>query len=207
MKSILRITLFAAVLTLGLAGCRSSKNAPVAEEPAKPSIVEKSEWDNAVFPVRVNVIQPMNFTLNGTATLVREQYIFVSLRMLGFEVAQLYVTPEEMDLVTKQPQKMWVQEAIGNRLKAQNLSITTLQNALLGVRSAQLKLPETLQCGGTSEVPLFRLQTNMKNLQIDIMLECLLEDMHLNIARPTTFTPPTGINKITIKKAASSLGK
>lgn len=206
MKKLFCITLFVALIVTGFNACRSAKNAPVAE-PVQPEEVEAQKWDNVTFPVRVNILQPMSFTLNGTATMVRDKYIYVSMRMLGFEVAQFYVTPDELDVVMKQPQKMWIQEQIGDRLQDHGISLLTLQEALLGERSAQSKLPQTLQCGGTDDLPIFRVQTKIKNTQVDMMLECRLEDLHINVAGPADFKAPTGIAKTTIQKASTVLGK
>lgn len=207
MKKILRIALFAALLTLGLAGCRSSKNASAVPGPEQSEEVVAPRWSNVTFPVRVNIIQPLGFSLNGTATLVRDQYVYVSMRMLGFEVAQFYVTPDEMDLVAKQPQKMWVQEPMGERLKTADLSFLTVQEALLGNREAQAKLPASLQCSGSETAPQFRLQTKMKNMQVDVVLECQLSDARWDVERPAKFSAPSGIAKTTIQNAAGSLGR
>ncbi|MDE7335271.1 MAG: DUF4292 domain-containing protein [Muribaculaceae bacterium] len=207
MKKILRITLFAALLTLGLAGCRSSKNATEVPDTVQPSVVETPQWNNVTFPVRVNIIQPLGISLNGTATLVRDQYVYVSMRMLGFEVAQFYVTPGGIDLVAKQPQKMWVEEPMGDRLKSADVDFLTIQEALLGNREAQAKLPASLQCGGSETAPQFRLQTKLKNMQVDVVLDCQLADARWNVERPANFSAPSGIAKTTLQNAAGSLGR
>ncbi len=208
MKKILRTTLLVGLMLVGLAGCRSAKKA--ADQPgriAQPEVVETPKWENVTFPVRLNIIQPMGFALNGTATLVRDKYIYVSFRMLGFEIAQAYVSPEQMDLVMKQPQKMWIEEPMANRFKEHKLSFSVLQEALLGDVAVRDELPALLQCGGTETAPQFRLQTKMKGMQLDVVLECMLDDARWNVDRPATFSAPGGISKSTIQNAAALLGR
>lgn len=106
MSRILKI-LAALMLTLSVGGCRSAKQTEASAG---------REWTNVSMPVKVRVTQPQKMTLSGTATMVRGEYVFISLRVFGFEVAQLYADKKEADVVMKQPSKLWLQTDIENQI-------------------------------------------------------------------------------------------
>ncbi|MDE6146332.1 MAG: DUF4292 domain-containing protein, partial [Muribaculaceae bacterium] len=152
MKKYLLLLLVAFTAIALLPSCRSKKSA--VETNAQIS-AEEATWKNVTVPVRLELLEPQKISFSGRATLVRDEYVYISVRMLGFEVAQLYVSPTEADVVIKQINKMWIQEPIGEKFARLNLPFQVLQEAMLGEPKAIERLPKNLDLtvSGTKTSP------------------------------------------------------
>lgn len=209
MKTILRTSLLVCILAFGLAGCRS-KQATVAEPVPEEELIP--QWDNVQIPVTLDISQPVSFTVNGTATMVRGEYIYMSFRLMGFEVAQAYMDPHEADLVIK-PMKTWIQEPVSDRLSSRNTDFVTLQEAMLGdPKSLEAIVPSSVSVKrmGTATAPSFRAQTKLKGMTFDMTVSWDIDDARWDVARPATFKAPapgSGYSKTTLKNATNLLGK
>ncbi len=190
-----------------LAGCRSQKQTSTA--PVEPA-AEEPTWANVSMPVRVSIVEPVKFALNGTATMVRGEYVLVSFRTFGFEVATVCLTPEELNLVMKMPSKVWVQEPVGERLRSRGLQFSTLQEAMLGNNSVLSRLPKSVDVamGGTETAPEVTLKTTLKGKKFEVTLAWDLDAAKWNRENPATFsTPGSGYKRMTLESAAKMLGK
>lgn len=187
MKKILSY-LFLLLTVLSLPACRSKK----AAESEGLLSREEATWRNVTVPVRFELLEPQNVGLSGRLTMVRGEYVYVSLRMLGFEVAQIYVSPTEADVVVKQMNRMWIQEPMTERFATFDLPFSTLQEALLGRKDAVEKLPGGLDLtvGGTDKSPVLTLKVNARGKTLMGRMTLSLSDAQWDSARPAGFSAP-----------------
>lgn len=89
------------------------------------------DWQDLYVPVTLSLVSPKRFNVSGRATMVQGKEINLSLRMLGFEVAVVYINETTIYVVDKY-HKMYVSEEITNLLADYDLTITDIQNLLLG---------------------------------------------------------------------------
>lgn len=204
------LILLLALMTMAFAGCRSKKEAAPQTQQIETPVVEQPSWNSVQMPVRVTIDNPMRLSMNGTMTLVRGEYILVSFRTFGFEVAQACVTPEQMDLVLKMPSKMWVSEPLGERLTKRDIDFTKLQDALLDNSLRLPKLPGSISVttGGTDETPEVSVEMTAKGSKISATISYDLAQAKWEPANPARFsTPGSGYKKISLETAAKTLGK
>ena len=191
MKRNLLIITLVAFLALLLPSCSSKKEATGAQPPLTEQEAALT-WKNVSVPVRLELLEPQKATLAGRLTMVRDEYALISLRMLGFEVAQIYVTPSEADVVVKQIQKMWIQEPLGSRLAELNLPFATLQEALLGRKEAFDRIPRGLDLtlGGTDSTPVLTLRVKAKNQTLSGRMTLSINEAQWDQPRPQKFAAP-----------------
>lgn len=186
-KSSLLVVLSLVCLLPLLDSCRSGRDA------VKPEIgAEQSVWTNVTMPVKVSIAKPQRFSFSGTATLVRGEYALVSLRFLGFEVGQIYVTPETADVVIKQPSKIWVQTDVADRLRSSGLSFVGLQEVMMGNREFADRLPGGLEVtfGGSESNPEVMLSGSVKGKPVEATFSWNLNDAKWNADSPRRFSAP-----------------
>lgn len=199
--------IFPLLLLLCMAGCRSAKQ-PAPE--IEPEGGEEPTWTNVTMPVKVSISEPVHFTMNGTATMVRNEYVLVTFRYFGFDVASLCLTPESIDMVVKMPQKAWLHEPIGDRLTKRGLQFSTLQEAMLGNRSVLKLLPESIDVtpGGSETSPEITVRTTVRGRKIEVSLSYNLEAAKWNRQNPPHFTAPgSDYTKMTLESAVKLLGR
>lgn len=193
------------LILLALAGCRSQKQV-TPEQPVEP--VEEPTWTNVTMPVRVTIAEPLKFSLNGTATMVYGQYVLVSFRTFGFEVATVCLTPDNLDMVMKLPQKAWIHEPVGDRLKSRGLKFTALQEAMLGNREVFSRLPKSVDVtvGGTENAPEVTLKTTLKGRKLETSIAWDLNAAKWNQENPARFTTPgSGYSPMSLESAMKIL--
>lgn len=193
------------LILLALAGCRSQKQI-TPEQPVEP--VEEPTWSNVTMPVRVDIAEPFRFSLSGTATMVYGEYVLVSFRTFGFEVASVCLTPENLDMVMKLPQKAWIHEPIGDRLTSRGLKFTALQEAMLGNREVFSRLPKSigLTVGGTETSPQVTLKTTLKGRKLEASVTWDLNAAKWNQENPARFsTPGSGYSPMSLENAMKIL--
>lgn len=174
------------LLLFFLPGC-VSKHA-VQQPDAPYHDIEKQLKVNCQLPVRLQVNQPMSISLSGTATVVRDQYIYMSFRLFGFEVAQAYLNSTEADFVLKQPQKLWVQEPVEGRLAEHGYTVGSLQDTIFSKDE-------------------FSLKTKVRGIAVDATLTWDMDQAHWNIENPAKFSEPSGCRKMNLQEAIDSLGR
>lgn len=191
------------LLLIAMPSCRSKSNVAGGDS-ALTGQQEEAPWQNVSVPVKVELLEPVAFSISGRATMVRGEYVLVSMRMLGFEVGQVYVTPEELDIVVKQLDKMWIQQPIGERFHKLGLPFSTLQDALLGDEAAIERLPESLGAvaSGSGKSPSLTLTTTAKGKRIRARLTVSLSEAQWDQPTPAKFsTPGSSYKKTTLTEA------
>lgn len=125
-----------AVAALCLTGCRSSK--PAVETPAAEQV-----WTDLYVPVKLELTEPARMSISGRATIVRDRSIYLSLRMIGMEVATVYVDADSIFATEKVHRQMI---AVGfDATLGRKLTVGELQDLLLGDPDARVKkLPKAL---------------------------------------------------------------
>ena len=132
-------------IALGSASCSSKKNAaaPAATSSKRPKVAalrnpEVSElaatyspWTTFYAPFSMRLSKPVSFNISGRATMVRDQAIQLSMRMLGMEVAVAYINADSATIVDKF-HKYIVSVPFPSIAGRTNLTVADLQNLLLG---------------------------------------------------------------------------
>ncbi len=187
MKKYLLIMLVA-LMGVTFPSCRSKKEVTGTETIAQ----EEVKWKNVSVPVKLELLEPQRFTLSGRATLVRGEYVYISMRMLGFEVGQIYLTPQEADVVIKQINKMWIQEPVTDAMTRLGVPFTVLQEAMLGEPTAISRLPEKLglTVGGTQETPVLTLRIVKGKQTLLGRMTLTLADARWDEPSPAGFVAP-----------------
>lgn len=88
-------------------------------------------WQDVKMPITLNISSPVNFSASGTLTMQRDKNIHLSLKMLGFEVAVFYITPDTVYALDKYHQYI-VKEPVRNLIKGFSASVGNLQSLILG---------------------------------------------------------------------------
>ena len=134
-------TTFAFILLIGLAGCRSSKSI-VDQSMLDYSSLTLSErlqvvaaancpWTQLNLPLKVSLKSPDKLSLSGRIYMRRNHDIYVTLRVLGIEVANMYVNTDSIYVADK-AHKYYLAEPIDKIFAGASLSIGDIQDALLG---------------------------------------------------------------------------
>lgn len=185
MKHFLKFLLLIIVLA-PMAGCRSKKEAVTEIEQVENS------WQNVSLPVKVQIVQPQKLSLSGSATMVRGEYILVSMRFLGFEIGRACITPQNADVVLRQPSKLWIQTPVANSLSRAGVSFSTIQETLLGDRSLLAKLPPqfNVSIGGTEQTPEVTVKATIQGKPAELKLTWNLNEAKWNQNSPASFSTP-----------------
>lgn len=132
-------------LSLITGACSSSKKS-VSNKGAVPSatgatndvetyfskiVDECTPWQQLKVPFNVSISQPTQISASGQATMVRGEYINLSVRILGMEVAALYLTNDSV-LVIDRWNKRYISENLRRFLKGFPADISNLQDMLTG---------------------------------------------------------------------------
>lgn len=164
MKHLFRIALLL-VLAVGIASCSARReaagtaaghSAPHRSKPAK-RIVEVAElaqtysaWTTFSAPFSLSVASPMSMSVSGRAKMVRGECIYLSMRMVGFEVAAVYVTPDSCFFADKY-HKVLLAEPLVSVTARTGLTLSDMQDILMGRAFypgkgalCDVDLPETL---------------------------------------------------------------
>lgn len=126
-------------------GCGSQRSAthsaPVAETSLASdadmartlrNIVDSyGDWQRLRVPVTVELSQPKSVSISGTAIMERDKSIMIMLKYFGFEVGSLYLTDDSITVVDK-IHKSYFKESVGKFLGGFNVSISNLQDLLVG---------------------------------------------------------------------------
>ena len=142
----------AAIMALMSGACRSHKNAavpsagglsgeaeapvshstaPMAELAAMALAASYSDWTDVQMPVRMELTAPKNFAISGRASMVRGKAIYISMRMLGLEVASVYIDTDTVVVMEKLKKTAYV-ESLPKFTAAFGLTVGDIQDLLLG---------------------------------------------------------------------------
>lgn len=88
-------------------------------------------WSDVYMPVNLRLQQPSSLSVSGRCTMVRGREIHISMRVLGMEVAVVYANTDSVFAVDKF-HKMYLAESLGNILKGYDLTISDIQDLLIG---------------------------------------------------------------------------
>lgn len=90
-----------------------------------------SDWSTLELPVDFELVSPRHVNLRGKVYMERGKSIYISLRVLGMEVATLYVT-DDMVYATEKLHKYYIAENVKDLLAGYDFTVANLQDLLLG---------------------------------------------------------------------------
>lgn len=141
MKKFFLFAITVAVIAILAAGCSSNRNAVVKDagtvvsgSPQKrfSAIADAWEgWQAVAVPVKVELKKPVSFSFSGKAYFTKDKTIFISLRKLGFEVAQLYLSADTVLLVDKFNSRYLLEE-ITTISRGQPIGVRHIQDIFMG---------------------------------------------------------------------------
>lgn len=104
-----------------------------ASLPARYAMLTESwkEWNNVEMGVKIRVTSPSKFNAAGKAYMKRGEWINFSVRMLGFEVATLWIDRDSIVAVDKYHKK-YFSEPTDKLLGGAGITIENVQDMLLG---------------------------------------------------------------------------
>lgn len=133
------------LISLLLYGCRSQSpvKTPQGALPDLPSSTAGTDvlfeqiadsyagWTDLYAPVTLRLESPKELSVSGRATMVSGKEIYISLRMLGMELGVIYVNESKIYAVDK-IHKQYIEEDLHRLLAGMDISISDVQNILLG---------------------------------------------------------------------------
>lgn len=146
LKSCLKI-LLAVILTASIAGCRSQKETASAGSDLREGVAVPANtalnsrytilteswkpWNDVEVGVKVSLTSPAKLNAAGKAWMKRGEWISISVRMLGFEVATLWVDRDSVVAVDKFHKK-YLSQPTKKLLGDANVTIEDIQDMLMG---------------------------------------------------------------------------
>lgn len=128
------------ILIFLLSGCRSAKS-PVTPDYSgtKMTLTQRAQyviagyqpWEEINVPLKVAVKEPTKVSVSGRIYMRRDKDIYITLRVLGMEVANMYVNADSV-FVTDKLHKYYIAESISDIFAGASLTIGDIQDALLG---------------------------------------------------------------------------
>ncbi|MDD6890128.1 MAG: DUF4292 domain-containing protein [Bacteroidales bacterium] len=134
-------TVIVIFIAMAMSGCRSSKTVADADsldttdmtlsERARIVASANQPWTQLNMPVKVSVRSPQKLSLSGRIYMRRDRDIYITLRVLGMEVANMYVNSDSVYAADK-VHKYYIAEPIKSVFSGASLTIGDIQDALLG---------------------------------------------------------------------------
>lgn len=90
-----------------------------------------ADWQDVNMPVRLSVTSPKSISLSARAAMKRDKWISISVRMLGFEVASLFVDQDSVHVIDRY-HKAYISESIAKVLGSTGVKVADIQDLLLG---------------------------------------------------------------------------
>ena len=88
-------------------------------------------WTDLYVPITLRLEAPKSMSVSGRATMVNGKEILISLRMLGMELAVIYINESKIYAVDK-IHKQYIEEDLSRLLSGTDITISDVQNILLG---------------------------------------------------------------------------
>lgn len=124
-KILVRIVV--AVLSIMAAtSCSTTRRTTTPNTEEMPTV---QVWHDMYAPCSLRLGAPMQMSISGRATIVRDEYIHMSLRMLGIEVAIVHINNDSTWVVDKYHKIMCV-EPTAQLLRGRKISLSDLQDLL-----------------------------------------------------------------------------
>lgn len=89
------------------------------------------DWEAIEAPVKVDITAPSKMSVSGRIYMTRGKDVYISLRMLGLEVANLYVTNDSI-FASERLGKHYMAEALTSLLGGTSLTVNDIQDIILG---------------------------------------------------------------------------
>lgn len=90
-----------------------------------------SDWQDVSMPVKLSLNTPKSASFSARAAMKRNEWINISVRMLGFEVASVWVDNDSIHAIDKY-HKRYVSESVTSLLAGTALTVADIQDLLLG---------------------------------------------------------------------------
>ncbi len=138
-KSIAAIAVVLAV-ALSLGACSSNPSRKGGESSSLDQslsarfasmVNNRGEWTQLQVPVKIKLNSPEKFSISGRAYMIRGKRIYISLRILGMEVATADIEGDSVWVADKF-NKRYIAEDIKSIMGGGDISISDLQDLLLG---------------------------------------------------------------------------
>lgn len=136
-----RIYIFIALASLlAFAGCRSSKSAvetsaydaAAGHAPTFGAVAANyGDWADVSVPITLRLIAPDNISVSARARMVRGSCIDLSFRVLGFEVARVWISQDSI-VAASRPKKICFAESLTNLMAGLPVNLGNLQDLLMG---------------------------------------------------------------------------
>lgn len=127
---LLSTLLLCLALCLGLfASCRSQRQTATAH-------TSRPVWTTLEVPVKVSVDKPVSLKCSGKAVLMRDSSIYISMRLLGMEVAYIYADADSAVLCDRY-HKLYLSEPLQRLLPPDYARISRLQDLMLGLEQPE----------------------------------------------------------------------
>lgn len=133
-----------AIAVVALTGCRPSRGERVAgaDAPAQTGDVSLDtrfkalasgygEWSDVTVPVSVSLSKPKRLNVSGRVRMARGRSLDISLRVLGIEMARLYVTADSAYALYR-PDRVYMAESLEDFTARFPLNVGNLQDVLTG---------------------------------------------------------------------------
>ena len=135
-----------AVLILLASGCSTVKKAPAytsagastgALSQVAPAVrfdsltASYADWDDVALPVRLSITRPKAFSVTAQCPMKHNPWVLFSVRMLGFEVAKVWLDNDSVHAVDKY-HKRYLSESLQRFLGSNDVTIGNFQDMLLG---------------------------------------------------------------------------
>lgn len=127
-----------------LPGCKSSRGVASSGDYPSAGVVQSSlpysletvaanyrEWTDVSVPVTLRLTTPKNLSVGARARMVRGRCIDLSFRMLGFEVARVWITPDSL-VAASRPKKVYLSESLTKITSGLPVNLENLQDLLIG---------------------------------------------------------------------------
>ena len=210
MKSILRLLILffiPAMLTMTFTSCHSSKKIAVAESYTGKSV----EWTTLYTPVNITVDKPMSASFSARATMKNGEYVHVSMRFIGMEVAVLYLDNDSAYFIDKY-HKYAFAESLDNLLgrRYNYLSLADIQSIILGQKSipdnddVKIAASRFVDTPAGSVASAIAIDAKSEQMTLEGMLTWNPADATWNDAqRNVSFNMPSNYKRITLSSLKS----
>ena len=134
------------VLMMIATGCKSSKSTTATTYPIhiqqgdsanvlvsnfNQVITDYKDWNDVVVPIKLSLIEPKQLSVGGRVTMQKDQSIYISIRVLGFEAANVYVNNDSI-YASYKLDKIYIAEDLRKVLGSFPATISDLQSMLIG---------------------------------------------------------------------------
>lgn len=138
MGRVLRLCTLTILVSLALVGCRSQRDtvrevSQAAESQADydAMVAACRQWQRIRVPFTLKILAPQKASIGGTATFDRGNSIYMSLRMLGMEVAVVDINSDSLCIAEKM-NRQYLSVPVASALGGLDASIDNIQDLLTG---------------------------------------------------------------------------